>query len=143
MYQLIDQALAKSNNAALAGQTQLDNLFEATDDGTNVPSYGGITRSTNTFWNGQLVTLGTAGGILTVSVGHANEKVNAAVVAQITRLSHVSTLYPTIPAVELAETLARIFAERLASMHHGDLAGELGEEKRFLHRGIAAAHDNH
>src|SRR4029079_12679707 len=53
------------------------------------------------------------GGILTVSVGHANEKVNAAVVAQITRLSHVSTLYPTIPAVELAETLARISPGRL------------------------------
>ena|SRR5215472_8624692 len=56
--------LASVNNAALAGQTQVDNLFEATDDGTNVPTYGGITRSTNTFWNGQLVTLGSAGGIL-------------------------------------------------------------------------------
>ena len=48
------------------------------------------------------------GGILTVSVGHANEKVNAAVRAQLDRLSHVSTLYPTLPAVELAERLARI-----------------------------------
>ncbi len=48
------------------------------------------------------------GGILTVSVGHANEKVNAAVRAQIDRLSHVSTLYPTLPVVELAERLARI-----------------------------------
>ena len=53
------------------------------------------------------------GGILTVSVGHANEKVNAAVIAQISRLSHVSTLYPTIPAVELAETLARLSPGRL------------------------------
>jgi 4-aminobutyrate aminotransferase-like enzyme len=53
------------------------------------------------------------GGILTVSVGHANEKVNAAVVAQITRLSHVSTLYPTIPAVRLAEKLARLSPGRL------------------------------
>ena len=63
--QISTSLLASTNNAALTGQTQLDNLFEATDDGTNVPSYGGITRSTNTFWNGQLVTLGTAGGILT------------------------------------------------------------------------------
>src|SRR5215471_11128182 len=48
------------------------------------------------------------GGILTISVGHANEKVNAAIVAQIGRLSHVSTLYPTLPVVELAERLARL-----------------------------------
>ena len=53
------------------------------------------------------------GGILTVSVGHANERVNAAVIAQISRLSHVSTLYPTIPAVELAERLARLAPGRL------------------------------
>ncbi|HTB79201.1 MAG TPA: aminotransferase class III-fold pyridoxal phosphate-dependent enzyme, partial [Polyangiaceae bacterium] len=34
------------------------------------------------------------GGILTVSVGHANPRVNEAVRAQIDRLGHVSTLYP-------------------------------------------------
>jgi 4-aminobutyrate aminotransferase-like enzyme len=48
------------------------------------------------------------GGILTVSVGHANEEVNAAVVAQVGRLSHVSTLYPTVPMVELAERLTKV-----------------------------------
>ena len=48
------------------------------------------------------------GGILTVSVGHANDEVNAAVKAQVDRLGHVSTLYPTIPIVELAEKLAAI-----------------------------------
>jgi alanine-glyoxylate transaminase / (R)-3-amino-2-methylpropionate-pyruvate transaminase len=53
------------------------------------------------------------GGILTVSVGHANERVNAAVRAQIDRFSHVSSLYPTIPVVELAERLARITPGRL------------------------------
>src|SRR5664279_2177899 len=53
------------------------------------------------------------GGILTVSVGHANEKVNAAVKAQVDRLGHVSTLYPTLPIVQLAETLARITPGRL------------------------------
>ncbi|MBX3271510.1 MAG: aspartate aminotransferase family protein [Sandaracinaceae bacterium] len=46
------------------------------------------------------------GGILTVSIGHSNEEVNAAVIAQIQRLQHVSTLYPTLPIVELAEKLA-------------------------------------
>ena len=53
------------------------------------------------------------GGILTVSVGHGHPKVNAALKAQIDRLGHVSTLYPTIPAVELAERLARITPGRL------------------------------
>ncbi|HTY40632.1 MAG TPA: aspartate aminotransferase family protein [Thermoanaerobaculia bacterium] len=53
------------------------------------------------------------GGILTVSIGHADERVNAAVVAQISRLSHVSSLYPSVPVVQLAETLARITPGRL------------------------------
>jgi 4-aminobutyrate aminotransferase-like enzyme len=48
------------------------------------------------------------GGILTISVGHCNDEVNAAVHAQIDRLGHVSTLYPTVPIVELAEKLAQI-----------------------------------
>ena len=48
------------------------------------------------------------GGILTVSVGHANEEVNAAVTAQVNRLTHISSLYPTVPVVELAERLAEI-----------------------------------
>jgi alanine-glyoxylate transaminase / (R)-3-amino-2-methylpropionate-pyruvate transaminase len=53
------------------------------------------------------------GGILTVSVGHANGKVNAAIQAQVERLAHVSTLYPTLPVVELAERLSRIAPGRL------------------------------
>jgi alanine-glyoxylate transaminase/(R)-3-amino-2-methylpropionate-pyruvate transaminase len=53
------------------------------------------------------------GGILTVSVGHANDKVNAAIKAQVDRLGHVSTLYPTLPIVQLAETLARLTPGRL------------------------------
>ncbi len=53
------------------------------------------------------------GGILTVSVGHTNERVNSAVQAQMARLGHVSTLYPTLPIVELAE--------KLISLAPGDL----------------------
>lgn len=48
------------------------------------------------------------GGILTVSVGHANERVNEAVIAQVKRLAHVSTLYPTVAMVELAEKLVNL-----------------------------------
>jgi 4-aminobutyrate aminotransferase-like enzyme len=57
------------------------------------------------------------GGILTVSVGHANEKVNAAIKAQVDRLSHISTLYPTLPIVELAERLARITPGKLSQTY--------------------------
>ncbi len=53
------------------------------------------------------------GGILTVSVGHANDKVNAAVKAQMDRIGHVSTLYPTIPIVELAERLVNLAPGKL------------------------------
>jgi 4-aminobutyrate aminotransferase-like enzyme len=53
------------------------------------------------------------GGILTVSVGHANDRVNAAVKAQLDRLRHVSTLYPTMPIVELAEKLVKLAPGKL------------------------------
>ena len=48
------------------------------------------------------------GGILTISVGHANERVTAAITQQVQRLTHLSTLYPTVPMVELAERLVRV-----------------------------------
>ena len=53
------------------------------------------------------------GGILTVSVGHSNDTVNDAVISQIKRLGHVSTLYPTLPIVELAETLVSLAPGKL------------------------------
>lgn len=59
---VIKQALAQSlytNNQA--DNTQLDSLFQAYDDGTNVTSYGGIPRAGNQFWHGQLIA--NAGGI--------------------------------------------------------------------------------
>jgi 4-aminobutyrate aminotransferase-like enzyme len=48
------------------------------------------------------------GGILTVGLGHAHPRVNAAVHAQVDRLGHVSAIYPTLPVVELAEKLVRL-----------------------------------
>ena len=48
------------------------------------------------------------GGILTVSIGHANDEVNTAIKAQVDRLSHISSLYPSIPVVDLAERLVRL-----------------------------------
>ena len=47
-------------------------------------------------------------GILTTSVGHCNPRVNAAVVEQMNKLGHVSTLYATEIQVEAARKLAAI-----------------------------------
>jgi 4-aminobutyrate aminotransferase-like enzyme len=47
-------------------------------------------------------------GICTVSVGHSNPTVNAAVIDQVGRLQHTSTVFLTEPMVHLAEKLAEI-----------------------------------
>ena len=48
------------------------------------------------------------GGILTVSVGHCHPRVTEAAIEQQKKLVHVSTLYPTLPQLELAEKLVQI-----------------------------------
>ncbi|MBV9400075.1 MAG: aspartate aminotransferase family protein [Bryobacterales bacterium] len=48
------------------------------------------------------------GGILTVSVGHCNEKVNRAVHEQVDKLQHVSTVFATEPQAALARKIADI-----------------------------------
>ncbi len=53
------------------------------------------------------------GGILTISVGHSNKFVNRAVKKQLDRLTHISTLYPTLPIVALAEKLANLTPDGL------------------------------
>lgn len=52
-------------------------------------------------------------GILTVSIGHCNDEVNDTVKEQIDKLIHISSLYPVITVVELAEKLADITPGRL------------------------------
>jgi len=47
-------------------------------------------------------------GILTVSVGHCHPAVTEAAIAQQRKLVHVSTLYPTVPQLELAEKLVQL-----------------------------------
>lgn len=48
------------------------------------------------------------GGILTVSVGHCNDKVNRAVHQQVDTLQHVSTVFPTEPQAALAKKISSI-----------------------------------
>jgi 4-aminobutyrate aminotransferase len=48
------------------------------------------------------------GGILTISVGHSNDRVNAAVHAQVDKLQHVSTVFATEPQAALAKKIATL-----------------------------------
>ncbi|HEY2091901.1 MAG TPA: aspartate aminotransferase family protein [Thermoanaerobaculia bacterium] len=53
------------------------------------------------------------GGVLTVSVGHANKQVNAAIHEQIDKVSHTSALYVNKPAQELAAKMAELTPGKL------------------------------
>ncbi len=53
------------------------------------------------------------GGVLTVSIGHANPQVNAAIIEQVKTITHTSTLYANKPQGDLAEKLAQITPGRL------------------------------
>jgi len=67
---VIKQAYAQALYANNYANTQAwDGLAQAYDDGTNAPSYGGITRTGNAFWNGQLIA--GAGGTYNTRVGMA------------------------------------------------------------------------
>jgi 4-aminobutyrate aminotransferase len=48
------------------------------------------------------------GGILTVSVGHCNDTVNAKIHEQVDKLQHVSTVFATEPQAALAQKIASI-----------------------------------
>ncbi len=48
------------------------------------------------------------GGVLTVSVGHANPKINAAIIEQVNKIMHTSALYANPNQSDLAEKLADI-----------------------------------
>src|ERR1700704_4623481 len=53
------------------------------------------------------------GGVLTVSVGHANPVVNEAIINQLKTITHTSTLYSNKPQSDLAEKLAQITPGKL------------------------------
>src|SRR5437773_4165 len=53
------------------------------------------------------------GGVLTVSVGHANPRVTKAIVSQVKTITHTSTLYCNQPQSDLAEKLHQITPGKL------------------------------
>ena len=75
------------------------------------------------------------GGILTVSVGHCNQKVNRAVHEQVDKLQHVSTVFATEPQAALARKISDnrarprleivLHHQRHRSQRNGDSRGPL------------------
>ena len=67
------------------------------------------------------------GGVLTVSVGHCNSEINAAIEAQGRKVQHTSTLYINQSAVQLAEKLAQITPGRLEKSYFTNSGTEADE----------------
>jgi len=74
------------------------------------------------------------GGILTVSVGHCNPKISSKVSAQVNRLQHTSTLYPTEHIVALAEKIAQITPGNLQQSFFTNSGTEANEAAILLAR---------
>ncbi len=72
------------------------------------------------------------GGIVTISVGHCNEKVTGAIERQTHKLQHISTLYPNEPHVRLAEKLAEITPGRLQKSFFTNSGTEANETAVLL-----------
>src|SRR5271156_251135 len=81
------------------------------------------------------------GGILTVSVGHANPKVASRVQEQVGKLSHCSTLYPTEAIVALAEKLAEITPGALRQSFFTSSGSEANEAAILLARMATGSYD--
>lgn len=74
------------------------------------------------------------GGVLTVSVGHANKKVNAAIHEQIDKVTHTSTLYVNKPAQQLASKLAELTPGKLSASFFSNSGTEADETAMLLAR---------
>jgi 4-aminobutyrate aminotransferase-like enzyme len=74
------------------------------------------------------------GGVLTVSVGHANKDVNQAIHDQIDKVSHTSTLYVNKPAAELAEQVAKVTPGNLNRSFFTNSGTEADETAMLLAR---------
>ncbi len=68
------------------------------------------------------------GGIVTISVGHANPRVAGPIKAQVDKLQHASTLFPNEAIVALAEKIAQITpGERLTQSYFTNSGTEANE----------------
>jgi len=81
------------------------------------------------------------GGIVTISVGHANPKVTGKIKAQVDRLQHTSTLYPNEAIVALAEKLAQITPGKLQKSFFSNSGTEANEAAILVARMATGSFD--
>lgn len=81
------------------------------------------------------------GGVLTVSVGHANPDVNKAIHQQIDKISHTSALYVNKPAAELAAKVAEVTPGNLDASFFTNSGSEADETAMLLARLYTGRHD--
>src|ERR1700680_2943091 len=81
------------------------------------------------------------GGILTVSVGHCNPKITSKINAQVNKLQHMSTLYPTEQIVALAEKIAQITPGNLQSSFFTSSGSEADEAAILIARMATGSYD--
>jgi 4-aminobutyrate aminotransferase-like enzyme len=74
------------------------------------------------------------GGVLTVSVGHANKQVNAAIHEQIDKVTHTSALYVNKPAQQLASKVAELTPGQLNTSFFSNSGTEADETAMLLAR---------
>ncbi len=74
------------------------------------------------------------GGVLTVSIGHANPKVNAAIHQQIDKVMHTSALYVNKPAADLAAKVADVTPGNLKASFFTNSGTEADETAMLLAR---------
>ena len=74
------------------------------------------------------------GGVLTVSVGHANKQVNHAIIDQVAKVSHTSTLYVNKPATQLASKVADVTPGKLNTSFFTNSGTEADETAMILAR---------
>src|SRR5215471_17504218 len=67
------------------------------------------------------------GGIVTISVGHTNERVTSKIKAQVDRLQHASTCFPNEAMVALAEKIAQITPGEISQSYFTNSGTEANE----------------
>ena len=67
------------------------------------------------------------GGIVTISVGHANPRITSKVKAQVDKLQHASTVFPNEGIVALAEKIARLTPGEISQSYFTNSGTEANE----------------
>jgi 4-aminobutyrate aminotransferase-like enzyme len=78
------------------------------------------------------------GGIVTISVGHTNDRVTSKIKAQVDRLQHASTCFPNEAIVALAEKIAQITPGEISQSYFtnsGTEANEMAVQLARVHTG--------